>query len=346
MTTVIFVRHAESESNVFIHTDRNDPELSNKINALGDPKLSDLGAKQAQTVGEYLAKQLVGKEVRVLTSRFTRCIQTSRPFCECFSGNTEFVKHIDLLQEYTSPAKNLTPEHKSNGIMHHSTWDDFTKNVSVFVKLLENLAQDNAKPIVVFGHSLFLSVMLSYLGSVKRFMPEKSQLCFRLPNCSITTFEYSQDVWKIFNVASVAHLPKSLTTGTECSFGDNPFGDTSFGDVSKDAIYASKMEVDEIATKWRNSQGQLHRTNGPAMVFHGGSKCWLQNGEYHRPDGPAIESACGKKLWYRHGKLHRPDGPAVIFPDKGSQWFQNGIPCDEHGNPVVAPMFDYRFILE
>lgn len=345
MTTVIFVRHAESESNVFIHTDRNDPELSNKINALGDPNLSDLGAKQAQTVGEYLAMQLGGKEVRVLTSRFTRCIQTSRPFCEGFSGTLEFVKHIDLLQEYTSPAKNLTDQHKSNGIMHHSTWDDFTKNVSLFVGLLENLAQDNTKPIVVFGHSLFLSAMLSYLGSTKRFMPEKSQLCFRLPNCSITTFEYSQDVWKIFNVASVAHLPKSLTTGTECLFGDSPFG-VSESEVVSGSKAASKMEVDDIATKWRNSQGQLHRTNGPAMTFHGGSKCWMQNGEYHRTDGPAIESACGKKLWYQYGKLHRLDGPAVIFPDKGSQWFRNGIPCDSNGNPLTAPMFDFRFILE
>ena len=35
MTTVIFVRHGESESNVFIHENPNDPDLSAKINALG-----------------------------------------------------------------------------------------------------------------------------------------------------------------------------------------------------------------------------------------------------------------------------------------------------------------------
>ena len=34
-------------------------------------------------------------------------------------------------------------------------------------------------------------------------------------------------------------------------------------------------------------------------------------GEYHRTDGPAVIYANGRKVWYQHGLRHRTDGPAV-----------------------------------
>ena len=51
---MIFVRHGESESNWFIHQDKDDPDLNKKINALGDPNLTELGKKQAEKVTSSL----------------------------------------------------------------------------------------------------------------------------------------------------------------------------------------------------------------------------------------------------------------------------------------------------
>ena len=220
MTTVIFVRHGESESNWFIHQDRNDPELSNKINALGDPNLTDQGRQQAECVGGYLYERLKGQNVRVFTSPFARTFQTSKPFVEKMEDDSILSKSLPILQEYTKPEKQLTEDHLKRSIVHHKTWDDFTDNIRVFVDQLEDHCQENGHPIVIFGHSLYLSAMTSYLGSSKQTMPKKEQLVFRFPNCSITTFEFSQGNWRIFNVASLAHLPNRIITGVECSFGN------------------------------------------------------------------------------------------------------------------------------
>ena len=53
---------------------------------------------------------------------------------------------------------------------------------------------------------------------------------------------------------------------------------------------------------WRNSAGQLHRTDGPAIECADGYKWWYLNGQRHRTDGPAIEEADGTKEWWFKGK--------------------------------------------
>ena len=59
------------------------------------------------------------------------------------------------------------------------------------------------------------------------------------------------------------------------------------------------MKRDSNGNKiWRNSAGQLHRTDGPAIEYADGIKCWFVNGQRHRTDGPAIERADGTKEWW------------------------------------------------
>lgn len=219
MTTIIFIRHGESETNKFIHQDPNDPHLSDKLNALGDPHLTENGKSQAKQVGTFLASKLDGKKVRVLTSLFTRTNETAKPFLELYAKNITMHERLELLSEYTKPEKNLTKEHLEKGLRNHQSWNDFVCTIKEFVDMLEDMSQCNDDPIVIFGHSLYLSALTSYLGSSLTFMPEKTQLTFRFPNCSITTFQYSQGCWKIFNVASIAHLSENATTGTECEYG-------------------------------------------------------------------------------------------------------------------------------
>ena len=51
-------------------------------------------------------------------------------------------------------------------------------------------------------------------------------------------------------------------------------------------------------TTYHNSNGQLHRVHGPAVVYTDGYRAWYQNGQRHRLDGPAIERPDGSKSWY------------------------------------------------
>jgi antitoxin component YwqK of YwqJK toxin-antitoxin module len=80
--------------------------------------------------------------------------------------------------------------------------------------------------------------------------------------------------------------------------------------------------------EYRNSNVQVHRTDGPAITYwyENGQKCsecFYVNGQVHRTDGPALTR------WYENGqkaleefwvrdRCHRTDGPAI------SNWADDG----------------------
>jgi hypothetical protein len=70
--------------------------------------------------------------------------------------------------------------------------------------------------------------------------------------------------------------------------------------------------------------GQLHRTDGPAVEHANGDKAWYLNDQLHRTDDPAVEFANGTKYWYLDGKVHRTDGPAVEHANGTNEWQLNG----------------------
>lgn len=56
-------------------------------------------------------------------------------------------------------------------------------------------------------------------------------------------------------------------------------------------------EVDEWgAIRYRNSEGELHRVCGPAVIYPDGSEWWYQRGQIHREDGPAAMRCAG--IWW------------------------------------------------
>ena len=77
--------------------------------------------------------------------------------------------------------------------------------------------------------------------------------------------------------------------------------------MSEQAVFDAlkyRVEVDAFGTReYYNSDGQLHRTNGPAIEYANGTKYWYQNGVCHRTDGPAIEWDSGGKSWFIDGKI-------------------------------------------
>ena len=65
----------------------------------------------------------------------------------------------------------------------------------------------------------------------------------------------------------------------------------------------SKMTTDEWGNKyWKNEKGQLHQTNGAAVVGEDGYRVWYVNGKRHRLNGPAIETPDGVTSWWVNGK--------------------------------------------
>ena len=54
---------------------------------------------------------------------------------------------------------------------------------------------------------------------------------------------------------------------------------------------------------WTNSDSQLHRVYGPAVIWPNGDCDWYRNGAYHRTDGPALDSPSGDAvMWYLDGQ--------------------------------------------
>ena len=50
--------------------------------------------------------------------------------------------------------------------------------------------------------------------------------------------------------------------------------------------------------RYINEQGQIHREDGPAVIYTDGTKFWYINNKLHREDGPAYEGPDGSKEWY------------------------------------------------
>lgn len=95
----------------------------------------------------------------------------------------------------------------------------------------------------------------------------------------------------------------------------------------------------------QNANGEIHREDGPAIVYGDGTMEWYQHDKLHRDNGPALDWSClkpGAGVWFQNGKRHREDGPAVIYGDEnmseklGERWYINGELHREDG-----PAIDY-----
>jgi hypothetical protein len=77
-------------------------------------------------------------------------------------------------------------------------------------------------------------------------------------------------------------------------------------------------------SKYWYLNGQLHRTDGPAMEYVNRGRFWCLNNRVHRTDGPAVERVNGDREWFLNGQLHRTDGPAIESANGDKEWFLNG----------------------
>ena len=64
--------------------------------------------------------------------------------------------------------------------------------------------------------------------------------------------------------------------------------------------------------------------NNGLIIDVDGNKEWYLNGELHREDGPAVIYTDGHKEWYLHGNKHRENGPAVEWIGGSKEWYIHG----------------------
>jgi hypothetical protein len=81
------------------------------------------------------------------------------------------------------------------------------------------------------------------------------------------------------------------------------------------------MNTEDGIRIWKNSAGQLHRLDGPAIEWSNGTKEWWFDDQLHQTDGPAVEWANGYKAWFVNDQLHRTDGPAIEYANGTKKWW-------------------------
>ena len=75
--------------------------------------------------------------------------------------------------------------------------------------------------------------------------------------------------------------------------------------MSHDALIealSGYVETDGHGTvSFFNNAGEIHRTDGPAVIYRDGDTLWYQNGLLHRTDGPAVMLSSGIGYWFLSG---------------------------------------------
>ena len=103
--------------------------------------------------------------------------------------------------------------------------------------------------------------------------------------------------------------------------------------MSEQAVFEAlkyRIKVTKGGTHcYYNNAGELHRDNGPAVIWADGTKFWYQNGLRHRTDGPAIEWANGTKEWFQNGQRHCIDGVAIDYANGCKRWLIHGVEMSE-----------------
>jgi hypothetical protein len=69
---------------------------------------------------------------------------------------------------------------------------------------------------------------------------------------------------------------------------------------------------------------RVHTDSLKCVIYPDGTKEWYTNGQRHRTDGPAIEWANGDKEWWFNGQLHRTNGPAIEYANGTKWWYFKG----------------------
>ena len=99
-----------------------------------------------------------------------------------------------------------------------------------------------------------------------------------------------------------------------------------------------KVLVYEDRTEWLNMEGQLHRVDGPAVVYNDGKTEWWVNGQLHRIDGPAIECFYMSPSWLVNKILSGTKGLDNVSYSSEQWWIEGNRLTEEEWKKKVNPV--------
>lgn len=208
MTTLILVRHGESETN-----------RSKVFTGQIDPELQESGLKQAQLTARYIAENY--KVDKIYASDLKRAYNTAKCLADLL--NSDVVKNKNLREIYAgkwegvkfSELESLYPDEYSLWLTDignsKSVGGESVKELSDRVlKELTKLCIDNAgKTIAVFTHATPIRTFQCMLQ--KGNLDEMKNIPW-VSNASVSVFEYIDGEWNVLSISKDEHLGELKTS--------------------------------------------------------------------------------------------------------------------------------------
>jgi len=96
-----------------------------------------------------------------------------------------------------------------------------------------------------------------------------------------------------------------------------------YSPMSVDNFYTIEYNP-ELIDSYVNKIMNLNKYDYPVVNEYGDKRWYNENGELHRLDGPALIYRNGTQIYYQNGLLHRLDGPAIIWSDGFVEYWEYG----------------------
>lgn len=248
-TTIVCIRHGESEANVHLHKDikgKSETEIIELIKSSGDdPELTDKGKAQAKSTSDYLepilTKVVDTDYVMLFTSELKRAQQTA-----------SFLKQTESQPLYITKLQVL-PEMKEYNKEEYVEVATFIDQIFRLFAFLQHKSVSAVEPqtIILVGHSLAFSTLFTIFAFHQKGIdpvlhkklvsdrltvegkPKYLNTFFELPNCSISVAQAVPEAiprldnpkrndiqltWKILGLGKIDHLDTSLKTGIHSPF--------------------------------------------------------------------------------------------------------------------------------
>lgn len=182
---IIFVRHGESEHNA-------------KVTEVSDCKLTEIGKKQAETLGNRLKKYKISD---VYTSNLLRAKETGEIISEIL--NVPIKENLEELDEYSS--KHLM--YIFRALFRRKTNKRLKKLKRFLNKISKGRNED--KTILIVAHGITNRIIMGYLSQI----PLRRQLLrFSQENTCLNILQWKEEYknWNINCVNDIEHLPIKL----------------------------------------------------------------------------------------------------------------------------------------
>jgi hypothetical protein len=96
-------------------------------------------------------------------------------------------------------------------------------------------------------------------------------------------------------------------------------------------------------TKHRNEKGELHRTDGPAVVLADGYQAWYFNGKRHRIGGPAVVYTDGSRDWWVNGERVMEPTETINLFDEYNKLKTENERLREENNDLKSALMNVLF---